>query len=256
MNAAGAHATGYRGRGERLLLAASRRLGRDAGALRFGPPVSTVYNPLVYASECHEMYLAKYGAAPKRVVFLGMNPGPWGMAQTGVPFGEVSAVRDWLGILGRVGHSEQEHPRVPVRGFDCRRSEVSGKRLWGFFRGIFGTAESFARDNFVANYCPLLFLDADGRNLTPDRIGRPDQQALFAVCDRFLLVVIETLRPTWLVGIGLFAERRLRAVLESTGTGEVRVMSITHPSPANPRSQKNWVGQAAAALAEAGVWTQ
>ena len=34
----------------------------------------------------------------KRVVFLGMNPGPFGMAQVGVPFGEVAAVRDWLRI--------------------------------------------------------------------------------------------------------------------------------------------------------------
>ena len=39
-------------------------------------------------------------AAPgrKEAVFLGMNPGLWGMAQTGVPFGTVSLVRDWMGI--------------------------------------------------------------------------------------------------------------------------------------------------------------
>jgi len=202
------------------------------------------------------MYLARYAAGPKRVVFLGMNPGPWGMTQTGVPFGEVSAVRDWLGIRGEVGTPNHGHPRIPVRGFDCARSEVSGKRLWGLFREIFGSPERFSRDNFVSNYCPLMFLDAAGRNLTPDRISRPDQAALFAVCDRFLSAVIDTLRPLWLVGIGLFAERRLRAVLERTDNGDVRVMSITHPSPANPKSQKNWPGQVSAALSKAGVWKE
>jgi single-strand selective monofunctional uracil DNA glycosylase len=238
----------------RVLLTASRRLGRDAGALRFGPPVSFVYNPLSYARECHETYLEQYAAGPKRVVFLGMNPGPWGMTQTGVPFGEISAVRDWLGIHAEVGTPSHGHPRVPVRGFECARSEVSGKRLWGLFREVFGSAERFARDNFVSNYCPLMFLDAAGRNLTPDHISRQDQPTLFAACDRFLSVVIDALRPQWLVGIGLFAERRLRAMLERTGNEDVRVMSITHPSPANPKSQKNWAGLAAAALVEAGVW--
>lgn len=66
--------------------------------LRFGPPVSHVYNPLIYAAGPHRQYLQLYGARPKEVVLVGMNPGPWGMAQTGVPFGEISAVRDWMGI--------------------------------------------------------------------------------------------------------------------------------------------------------------
>ena len=240
--------------GPRRILAASRKLARDAGALRFGPPVSWVYNPLDYARVCHEAYLARYAAGPKRVVFLGMNPGPWGMTQTGVPFGEISAVREWLGISGRVGTPAVFHPRVPVRGFDCTRSEVSGRRLWGLFADTFGSAGEFARGNFVSNYCPLMFLDAEGRNVTPDRIGRDDQAALFAVCDRFLSVVIDVLRPQWCVGIGVFATGRLRAVLEKPGHEPVRVTSILHPSPANPSSQKDWAGQAASALRSNGVW--
>jgi single-strand selective monofunctional uracil DNA glycosylase len=176
------------------------------------------------------------------------------MTQTGVPFGEITSVRDWLGIRGDVGTPAREHPRVPVRGFDCARSEVSGRRLWGLFQEAFGSAERFARENFVSNYCPLMFLDEAGRNVTPDRISRRDQAALFAVCDRFLSAVIGALRPRWLVGIGLFAERRLRAVLEKPGHEEIEVTSITHPSPANPRSQNNWAGQAAAALEKEGVW--
>jgi hypothetical protein len=61
--------------------------------LRFGPPVSHVYHPLIYAAEPHRRYLRLYGDRPKEVVLVGMNPGPWGMAQTGVPFGEIGAVR-------------------------------------------------------------------------------------------------------------------------------------------------------------------
>jgi len=183
-----------------------------------------------------------------------MNPGPWGMAQTGVPFGEVAAVRDWLGISGAVGSPKDTHLRVPVRGFECTRSEVSGRRLWGLMRDVFGTPERLALDTFISNYCPLMFLDNAGKNVTPDRIACPDQVALFPACDRFLAAVIDVLRPVWLVGIGLFAERRIRAVLTGLPRVKTRVMSITHPSPANPRSQKNWAGQVREALEKEGVW--
>jgi single-strand selective monofunctional uracil DNA glycosylase len=238
----------------RRLLTASRALARDAGKLRFSPPVSYVYNPLVYARAPHDSYLARYAKAPKRVIFVGMNPGPWGMAQTGVPFGEVSAVRDWLGISGAVRVPNDAHPRVAVRGFECTRSEVSGRRLWGLFQETFGSSERFARDNFVSNYCPLMFLDDAGKNVTPDRISRPDQAVLFRLCDRFLSVMIDVLRPEWLVGVGAFAERRIRAVMESSPNVGARITSITHPSPANPRSHKDWAGQARAALKKEGVW--
>ena len=101
------------------LPAVTRRLVAGLGGLTFAPPVTHVYNPLVYAHGPHEQYLRMYGREPRGVVLLGMNPGPWGMAQTGVPFGDVSQVRDFLGIVGRVGHPDPEHPRRPVLGFDC-----------------------------------------------------------------------------------------------------------------------------------------
>lgn len=213
-----------------------------------------VYNPLIYARAPYEDYIARYASAPKRVVFVGMNPGPWGMAQTGVPFGEVSAVRGWLQVSGAVRAPPGTHARVPVRGFDCPRSEVSGRRLWGFFRETFDTAARFAVDTFVSNYCPLMFLDDAGKNVTPDHIARPDQAVLFPACDRFLSVLIDVLSPEWLVGVGLFAEKRIRAVLERFPHAGTRVTSITHPSPANPRSQKDWPGQVRAALEKEGVW--
>ena len=67
-----------------------RHRGHCVEKLRFSEPIHYVYNPLVYAREPHEAYLEKWGAKPKEIVLVGMNPGPFGMAQTGVPFGDVA----------------------------------------------------------------------------------------------------------------------------------------------------------------------
>jgi single-strand selective monofunctional uracil DNA glycosylase len=233
------------------LIPAMRRLAREAGRMRFGPPARYVYNPLVYAREPAERYVETYATRGDGVVFLGMNPGPWGMAQTGVPFGEVAAVRDWLGIEGRVSAPAVEHPRVPVRGFGCPRSEVSGRRLWGLARERFGDARNMIGHWFVANYCPLLFLDGEGRNLTPDKLGATDRAALFPMCDRYLATVLATLRPRWAVGVGAFARQRLEVVAGPLG---IEVTSILHPSPASPAANRGWARQARAALRAAGIW--
>ena len=222
--------------------------------VRFAKPVRLTYNPLLYARIPHELYLGRYAASPKRAVFLGMNPGPWGMAQTGVPFGEVAAVREWLGIVGAVAMPKRQHARVPVTGFECRRSEVSGRRLWGLMRERFGSGEEFSHHAFVANYCPLLFLDDAGRNLTPDKIAGNDKVRLYSLSDRFLTVVIETLRPEWLVGVGVFAAQRIRAVMQTLPAAAAGVVSIPHPSPANPRANRDWASQARAVLEREGVW--
>ncbi|NWU98747.1 SMUG1 glycosylase, partial [Upupa epops] len=91
----------------------------------FKAPVSHVYRPLDYAWEPHCNFVRRYCRSPKRVLFLGMNPGPFGMAQTGVPFGEVWHVREWLRVTGEVQKPPVEHPERPVMGFRCRRAEVS-----------------------------------------------------------------------------------------------------------------------------------
>ena len=82
--------------------AAARQLCREVARLRFAEPVTHVYNPHEYARTPHNRYVRAYGNSRKVVLFLGMNPGPFGMAQTGVPFGDVESVRDWLGIVGPV----------------------------------------------------------------------------------------------------------------------------------------------------------
>jgi len=234
------------------LIAAARNLSATLGKMRFAPPVTHVYNPLDYAWDIHERYLRRYGDGPKRVVFLGMNPGPFGMVQTGVPFGEVATVRDWLGLEGPVNPPERVNPKRPVEGFACTRSEVSGRRLWGLFRERFGTAEAFFAEHFVANYCPLAFFDT-GRNLTPDKLPAPEQEPLLAACDAHLRVLLKALAPEWVIGVGGWAETR---ALGALGTlNGVRVGRILHPSPASPAANRGWAQAASRQLAELGVWT-
>lgn len=152
------------------LITAADTLRKNLSGLTFPDPVTHTYNPLEYAWEPHTQYLQKFGSGPKRVLFMGMNPGPYGMAQTGVPFGEIDHVQNWLGISGEVGKPTIEHPKRPITGFDCTRSEVSGRRLWGLFADKFSTAEEFFEDHFIANYCPLIWMKDTGANLTPDKL--------------------------------------------------------------------------------------
>ena len=234
------------------LLAAARRLRADTGRLRFAAPVTHVYNPLVYAWAPHEEYLRRFGGARKRIVFLGMNPGPFGMAQTGVPFGEIAAVRDWLRIECPVGKPVREHLRRLVAGFACVRSEVSGGRLWGLFAERFGTTERFFAEHIVMNYCPLAFLESSGRNRTPDKLPPSEKAALFAACDRHLRAIVAALQPEWLIGVGAFAVKRAEHVFPS---GPLRLGQILHPSPASPAANRNWKGLATRQLEELGVWS-
>jgi single-strand selective monofunctional uracil DNA glycosylase len=234
------------------LLAAARRLRLETARLKFSAPVAQVYNPLVYAWAPHEAYLRRFGGARRRVVFLGMNPGPFGMAQTGVPFGQVAAVRDWLRIECPVGKPEHEHARRLVTGFACTRSEVSGRRLWGLFAARFATPGRFFAEHIVMNYCPLAFLEDRGRNRTPDKLPASEKTALFDVCDRHLRAIVAALQPEWLVGIGDFAAKRAQHAFPD---GRLKVGRILHPSPASPAANRNWQALATRQLEELGVWT-
>lgn len=195
--------------------------------------------------------MRRFSLARKRVVFLGMNPGPFGMVQTGVPFGEVAAVRDWLQIECPVGKPEREHRQRPVTGFACVRSEVSGRRLWGLFAERFGTPERFFAEHIVMNYCPLAFLESGGRNRTPDKLPANEKAALFAACDRHLRAVVAALQPEWLIGVGDFAAKRAEYLWQD---GPPKLGRILHPSPASPAANRDWKGLATRQLKELGVW--
>lgn len=231
------------------LIDLSRALCRDVDALSFAGKVAYVYNPIDYARATWEQYLARYGGRRGVAIMVGMNPGPWGMAQTGVPFGEVAAVRDWLAIDGEVGKPADEHPKRPIVGLACPRNEVSGARLWGWARERFGTPEAFFDRFFVWNYCPLVFMIDSGANLTPDKLPAEERAPLFAACDRALAGLVELVAPTQVIGVGKFAEARARAALPEA----VPVATVLHPSPASPIANRGWAAQADQQLAALGV---
>lgn len=232
------------------LVQVSRALSRGVSKLEFAEPVTHVYNPLLYARRPHEIYLSRFGTATKETVLVGMNPGPFGMGQTGVPFGDVGFVRDWMGIEAPVDHPPDEHPKRPVLGFDCKRSEVSGSRLWGWAKDRFGVPERFFSRFFVLNYCPLIFMESTGRNRTPDKLSADERSALLSVCDEALRDAIDVLDPELVIGVGAWATKRARAAL---GEGGPTIGTVLHPSPASPKANRGWASQAERDLRGLGI---
>ncbi|MDE0585030.1 MAG: single-stranded DNA-binding protein [Planctomycetota bacterium] len=219
------------------LVTISRDLATACNQLDFPEPVTHVYNPLQYARAPHEKFLRKYGRKKPSAILLGMNPGPWGMAQTGVPFGEIAAARDFLNVAGRVKQPDLIHPKRPIEGFGCQRSEVSGRRLWGWVADRFESADAFADYYYVCNYCPLVFMEGGGRNFTPDKLKAAKRDELFSICDDALRKTVDYLKPEWVIGIGKFAESRAAKTLADY---DVKIGTILHPSPASPMANRGW----------------
>ncbi len=236
------------------LIESARRLATALRGLQFSKPVAYVYHPLDYAWKPHAMYLERFGRGPKRVLFLGMNPGPFGMAQSGVPFGEIAAVRDWMGIQASVSRPALEHPKRPIDGFACLRSEVSGRRLWGLFAEKFPIAGDFFAGHFVLNFCPLVWMNESGANLTPDKLPAAEMAAVEAACLTHLAEAIALLEPAYLLGLGGFAEERLRRAAAMCASKAV-LGRILHPSPASPAANRGWAAAATRQLHAIGVWS-
>ncbi|CAD1473649.1 unnamed protein product, partial [Heterotrigona itama] len=210
------------------LLSLEQNLVIEVGKITFRSPVEYVYNPLEYAFNIHTMYVEKYCKTAKKILFLGMNPGPWGMVQTGVPFGEINMVRDWLKISGPVGKPAKEQPSRKVTGFQCTRSEVSGKRLWGLFQELCKSPEKF-------------FKHAYG----------PEVETLHAACDKALEKIINILKVGIVIGIGGYAGKRAQLVVQASKL-PVKVLCLPHPSP-RAVNNKNWSEKATQKLSEFGL---
>jgi len=238
-----------------LVTEAARKMSLAVSRLEFTEEITHIYNPLEYAWEAHKIYLDRFAANRKKIIFVGMNPGPWGMAQTGVPFGEIDAVINWLGIEAPVSKPETEHPKRPVEGFSCLRSEVSGKRFWSLMKDRFGSPEAFFAENYVANYCPVSFMTETGKNFTPDKLPKEQQNSLFDICDIHLREVADILQAEWMLGVGKFAEKRINTALsKKISSGDIKSGTIIHPSPASPAANRGWAEAVNRKMAAYGLW--
>ncbi|XP_014240783.1 single-strand selective monofunctional uracil DNA glycosylase-like isoform X1 [Cimex lectularius] len=224
-----------------LILQIELKLATDLVKLDFGPKVEYVYNPLEYAVDVHSRYLDLACSGRKKALFLGMNPGPWGMMQNGVPFGESTSVKEFLKLTGVIHRPDNEHPQRPVLGLDCKRREVSGKRFWSLVELLGdGSPHDFFRNCTVHNYFPLCLLSGKGKNVTPPELKTAVQKEINEMCDQSLVNVISLLDIEIVIAVGRFAEKRAQIIKERFQL-PIRVCYISHPSPRNPESNKNWL---------------
>ena len=231
------------------LVSIALRLRDELAATRCAGAVRHIYNPLVYAWAPHRAYLERFGRGERGTLIVGMNAGYFGMAQTGIPFGDVVMVRDWLGIEERVVRPKHVHPKRPIEGFACRRREVSGQRLWGWARDAYGTPQRFFEHFFVVNYCPLCFLAESGANLALEKLPVASRKRVQDTCDDALRAVAIALNAKYAIGLGQFAARRVVEVLGNM----VVCGAAPHPSPANARIGPYWARAMESALAAIGV---
>ena len=197
-----------------------------------------VYNPLMYAWEIHEEFIRLSGGHGAKTILMGMNPGPHGMGQMGIPFAATSVVRELLGISGiDVGKPALTHPKRPVNGLNHSKEEVSGTRLWGLLQGTYGGASQIFQNVFIVNHCPLMIFEGHrGTNITPNNVSGLVVRELLERCDQHLREVVIALGAEEVIGIGKYAEKRANLALAAMGT---RVKTCWHPSPASPLANRN-----------------
>ena len=200
--------------------------------------VDAVYNPLAYAWEPHRAYLELASGRGAKTLLLGMNPGPHGMGQMGIPFAATSVVRDLLKITNLdVGQPRTPHPKRPISGLDWPKEEVSGTRLWGLLANEYGSAESIFKSVFLLNHCPLMLFSGErATNITPDRITGPTTKALLERCDEHLREVVDIMQIERVIGVGRYSEKRALNALSGI---DISVTTCWHPSPASPLANRN-----------------
>ena len=200
--------------------------------------VDAVYNPLAYAWEPHRAYLELASGGGAKTLLLGMNPGPHGMGQMGIPFAATSVVRELLKITNlEVGQPRKPHPKRPISGLDWPKEEVSGTRLWGLLANEYGSAESIFKSVFLLNHCPLMLFSGErATNITPDKITGPTTKALLERCDEHLREVVDIMQIERVIGVGRYSEKRALNALSGI---DISITTCWHPSPASPLANRN-----------------
>ena len=213
----------------------SEQCNKKIPALLKHKDVAHVTNPLDYAWELHEQFIRKWGGFGAKTLLLGMNPGPYGMAQTGVPFGATKMATDVLRIEPvELQTPAGAHPKRPIQGLSMERQEVSGTRFWTFMVDHYGSIEATFSNIFVVNHCPLLILGETGRNITPVDIPKSTINPILDLCDQHLKSVVNIMGIERIIGVGNYAKKRAKNIVP-----ELDIDAMWHPSPASPLANRN-----------------
>ncbi|KAI4467116.1 single-strand selective monofunctional uracil dna glycosylase [Holotrichia oblita] len=222
------------------LLKHANGLNEKLSNLSFNKPVEYIYNPVEYAFDMYEAFIRKFCNEEKKILLLGMNPGPWGMAQTGIPFGEIKMVKEWYRIEAKINKPAIECPDRPIMGLNCHRSEISGKRLYEFFKKVSDTPENFFKNTYLYNYCPLAFMmKQNGKNITPAQLKGSVKKELEEHCNDTLLQVLSTLNTEIIIALGKYVKDQAESILRAHNIDHIQVIYLLHPSPQIPGNQ-NW----------------
>lgn len=221
------------------LLQYATALNEKLRKLSFNSPVQYVYNPVEYAYDMHAAFIKRYCQSEKKILLLGMNPGPWGMVQTGIPFGEINMVKEWYQIEAKINKPAIECPQREVMGLDCHRSEISGKRLYEYFKKVSHTPDNFFKNTYLYNYCPLALLQRGGNNFTPSSLKGAIKKELEEYCNDSLLQVLELLKTEIIIALGVYTKKQADLILKVNCIDHIQVICMPHPSP-RAKGNENW----------------
>lgn len=210
-----------------------------------------IYNPLEYCLDPFIQYLEK-GGEKRDIVFLGMNPGPFGMMQNGIPFGASNFVNNYLNIEKDFDKQkiEKEHPKYKIIGKNIERQEISGTKLWGLIQSFYPDSNTFLENQIVLNYLQLAILDKEkGKNITPDKLNKDVRTKIENICDNQLREILDILESKVLIGVGKYSYDSLLRVKKNE-----KVIKINHPSPLNARYFKTWTEDTKKLLIDENIW--
>ena len=204
-----------------------KSLNIELDELKFFPPCFYVYNPLSYCFESFKIYFEYLNTEEEINLFFGINPGPFGMAQTGIPFGDKETVKNYLKIEPKIDIDKipKQHPKKQILGLEVKRVEKSGRIFWGVIKEFYPEKYDFFKSNFVLNFCPLCFLDEQGRNITPKVLRKEDQIALYKILEIFMLKLFKLIKIKKLIAIGDETFSYLNAL-----NTKLKIQTIIHPA--------------------------
>lgn len=143
-------------------------------------------------------------------------------------------------LRGNVKQPQQIHSKRPINGLNHTTEEQSGKRLWGLLQHLAeGDLDVFFEQCFVHNFCPLMFFDRNGKNITPNELRGTYQQEVRDVCMKALEELLELQQCEVIVAVGEYVYRCLqRSEFCSTKT----IFKLPHPSP-RTKGNENWISK-------------